>query len=164
MYVSNPLASFARPATTPTYASGQLVANSATAGSVTPLQWTLGNAFGVAMFRLTRVRLYKSGTTGTNGSFRVHLYQGVAAPTVTNGDTGNWLSTGAANWLGNIDVTSLLTFSDGCAGTGSAAAGSELYIKASAGANIYGLIEARAGYVGQSAETFTVVLEELDSY
>lgn len=162
MQINNPSASFTRPADTTAYASGDLVANSTTAGSVAPLSFTLGNSFGVGSFRLTRARLIKSGTTATNANFRLHLYE--ASPTPANGDNAAWSTNKAANWLGNIDITSMLAFTDGCAGTGSAAAGSEMYIRLTAGKTIYGLLEARAAYTPANAEVFTVILEELDAY
>lgn len=151
-----------RPATTPTYASGQLVANSATAGLVVPFIIPLGNSQAQGMFRLTRIRLSKTGTTNTNATFRIHFYE--ASPTVTNGDTGVLLTNLALNWLGVIDLPSMLVFTDGCTGTGSAVAGSEMIIRCSSGKTIYALMAAGAAYVGQSSETFTLIIEELDSY
>src|SRR5436305_14342879 len=117
MQVWNPSASFTRPNDTTAYASGDLVANSTTAGSVAPLAFPLGNSYGVGQFRMVRARLTKSGTGVTNASFRVHLYG--AQPTPANGDNGAWSTDQAANWLGNIDITSLLAFTDGATGTGS---------------------------------------------
>lgn len=162
MQIHNISANFTRPADTTAYASGDLVANNVTAGSVVPLTFTLGNTFPIGTFRLTRARLYKSGTTPTNANFRLHLYE--ATPTPANGDNGAWSTDKAASWLGNIDVTSMLAFTDGCAGTGSAAAGSELLIRTSSGKTIYGLLEAKAAYTPASGEVFTVVLEEMDAY
>ncbi len=162
MLIFNPLASFTRPADTTAYASGDLVANSTTAGSVTPLAFVLGGFSGLGHFRVVRARMYKTTTTTTNASFRIHLYQ--ASPSVTNGDNGAWLSSGAADWLGSIDVTSMLAFSDGAAGTGSLPAGSEAFIRNKTGATIYGLIEARAAYAPGSAEVFSVVFEEVDAF
>jgi hypothetical protein len=162
LQVNNPSATFTRPANTTAYAAGQLVANSTTAGSVVPMAFTLGNSFAVGQYRMTRYRLFKSGTGVTNATFRLHLYE--ALPSVTNGDGGAWLSTMSAHWLGNMDVTSMLAFSDGAAGTGSAPAGSEQYIRMVAGKVIYGLLAALGAYTPASAETFTVVLEEVDSF
>jgi hypothetical protein len=162
MQINNPSASFVRPANTTAYVIGQLVANSVTAGSVSPLQFILGNTFGVGSFRLTRARLVKTGTSATNANFRLHLYQ--AFPVPVNGDGAAWSTSSSANWLGNIDITSMLAFSDGCAGTGAAAAGSEMFVKLAAGATVYGLIEAKAAYTPVSGETFTVTLEELDAF
>ena len=74
--INNLSASFTRPNDTTAYASGDLVANSTTAGSVVPLQIDLGNvaAVGHGITRITRARLTKSGTSPTNANFRIHLY------------------------------------------------------------------------------------------
>jgi hypothetical protein len=162
MQIFNPSASFTRPADTTAYAIGDLVANSVTAGSVVPLTFTLGNSFGVASFRLTRARLSKTGTTATNANFRLHLYQ--SAPVPANGDNGAWSTSQGANWLGNIDITSMLAFTDGCCGTGSAAAGSEMFIRTASGGTVFGLLEAKAAYTPASGEVFTVTLEEVDDF
>lgn len=163
MNVNNPSATFTRPANTTAYSTGQLVANSTTAGSVVPMTFTLGNSFGQGQFRLTRIRLVKSGTGVTNATFRLHLYQ-VAAPTFANGDGGTWSGTGAANWIGNVDVSSMLAFTDGAAGTGSCPSGSEIFLKTSSGKTVYGVLAALGSYTPTSGETFTVTLEEVDSY
>jgi len=165
MLIFNPTATFTRPADTTAYASGDLVANSTTAGSVVPMSFVDGESAALAMFRVVRARLSKSTTSTTNASFRLHLYQG-AAPTVANGDNGAWSSTGAAtgtsaDWLGNIDISGMLAFSDGAVGTGSLPAGSEAFVRAKSGATIYGLLEARGAYTPGSSEVFTVVLEEV---
>lgn len=162
MQVGNISATFTRPVNTTAYATGQLVANSTAAGSVVPMAFNLDNSFPMGQFRLTRARLFKSGTVVTNATFRIHLYQ--ALPTVTNGDGGAWLSSNSADWLGNIDVSSMLAFSDGAAGTGSCPAGSEQYIRQSSGKIIYGLLAALGAYTPASGETFTVVLEPLEAY
>lgn len=162
MLIFNPLASFTRPADTTAYASGDLVANSTTAGSVTPLSFVLGGFSALGQLRLVRARITKSGTTATNANFRLHLYQ--SSPTPANGDNGAWSTSGAADWLGNIDVTSMLAFTDGCTGTGSLPAGSEAFLRLKAGATIYGLLEAKAAYTPASAEVFTVTIEEVDDF
>ena len=102
----------------------------------------------------------------TNASFRLHLFD--ASPTVTNGDNGAFSSTLAQNDLGNINVDMTTTpgakFSDGAAGQGAAAAGSELLIKCQSGRTIYGLLEVLAAYTPGNAESFTVILEDLAAY
>ncbi len=123
MQIWNPAASVTRPNDTTAYAVGDLVANSTTAGSVVPLSFPLGNSYGIGQFRINRARLAKSGTGVTNATFRVHLY--AASPSPANGDNGAWSTDQAGKWLGNIDVTSMLAFTDGAAGTGSLPAGSE---------------------------------------
>lgn len=156
-------ASFTRPNDTTAYASGDLIANSTTAGSVAPMQFALGGNANPGQTRITRVRLRKSGTTNTNSAFRVHLYG--ASPTVANGDNGAWSTDQAAKYLGSVDgPTTLKAFTDGCADVGFAAAGSEMLIKLDTGTIIYGLLEARAAYTPAAQEVFTVTLESLEAY
>lgn len=158
-FISTPSANFNRPADTTAYASGDLVANSTTAGSVVPLSWTLARvAAGSGMVR--KARLKKSGTSVTNASFRLHLYS--ASPTVTNGDNGAWLST-HAGYLGSLDFTVDKAFSDAAAGNGAPVTGSEVNFSLASGQTVYGLIEARGAYVPASGETFTVELECLQN-
>jgi hypothetical protein len=162
MQLGNISATFIRPANVTPYAANALVANSVTPGSVIPMAFQLDNSFPMGQFRLTRARLYKNGAVVTNATFRLHLYQ--ALPTVTNGDGGAWLSSGSADWLGNIDVSSMLAFSDGAAGSGSCPSGSEMYVRAKQGTKIYGLLQALGAYTPASAEVFSAVLEVVEAY
>ena len=152
--IANPSANFTRPNDTTAYAVGDLVANSTTAGSVTPLSWTAARV-ATGSFMVRRVRLKKSGTTATSGSFRIHLYE--TSPTVTNGDNGAWLSI-HAGYLGYFDLT-VVAFSDACAAIAAPAVGSEACVAVASGQTIYGLIEARGAYAPAAQEVFTVVLE-----
>jgi hypothetical protein len=161
LQITNTSASFARPNNTTAYAAGQLVASSVTAGSVVPLKIDVGNAFPNGKTRITRARLFKSGISPANANFRIHLYDTI--PTPANGDGAAWSTDQAAHWLGNIDVTSMLAFTDGCAGTGSATAGSEMFL-ALAGKSIWALLEAKAAYTPVANETFAVTLEDLSSW
>jgi len=165
MQITNPSASFVRPANTTAYATiGLLVANSTTAGSVVPMSFNLGNSFAVGQFRLTRARVFKTGTAVTGADFRLMLYENLPVP--ANGDGAAWSTDNAAHWLGNIDITSMLAFTDGAAGTGSCVAGSEMMIRMYQGKIIYGLLTklTATNWTPASGETITVVLEELDSY
>lgn len=162
MQVGNISATFTRPADTTAYAIGDLVANSVTAGAVVPMAFKLDNSFPMGQFRLTRARLFKNGAVITNATFRLHLYQ--ALPAVTNGDNGAWLSTGSADWLGNVDVASMLAFSDGAAGSGSCPAGSEQFVRQAQGKIVYGLLAALGAYTPASGEVFTVVLEVVEAF
>ena len=146
-------ATFTRPADTTAYASGDLVANSTTAGSVAAMAFTAGQASNTS-FQVRRVRIIKSGTGVSNASFRLHLYS--ASPTAANGDNAAWSTDKAANYLGSVDVTVDKAFTDGAAGQ----ATTEINARGAAGGNtIYGLLEARGAYTPGSAETFTVRLE-----
>ena len=161
--INNLSGSFARPNDTAAYAAGDLVANATAAGSVVPLKVDLGNiaAVGHAMTRITRARLTKSGTSPTNANFRIHLYE--ASPVPQNGDNGAWSTDHAASWLGSIDVTSMLAFTDGCTGTGSATAGSEMFLRLASG-SIFALIEAKAAYTPAANEVFTLTLEDVGQW
>lgn len=153
-------ANFTRPADTTAYASGDLVANSTTAGSVTPMQFTVARvAAGSGMIR--RARLRKSGTSVTSASFRLHLYR--ASPTPANGDNAAWSTDQVANYLGSIDVTCDRAFTDGASGNGVPNTGSEINFKLSSGQVVYGLCEARAAYTPASGETLTWELEVLQN-
>lgn len=147
---------FTRPANTTTYAFGDLVADTTTAGSVTPLSFSTSLKSGESA-RVTGVKLFKSGTSITSAIFRVHLYS--TSPTVTNGDNGAWLSGSYSSYLGAVDVTIDRAFSDGSAGIGQPSIGYFPVVKPSSGSIIYGLIEARSAYAPSSGETFTAVLE-----
>ena len=150
--ISTVVASFTRPADTTAYASGDLVANSTTAGSVVPMRFDLGVIANGGMVR--RVRIAKSNTSITSASFRLHLY--AASPTPANGDNGAWSTDQAAFYMGSFDVTMDKAFTDGAVGNGVPAVGSEVNF----GRNTYyGLLEARAAYTPASAEVITVELE-----
>lgn len=159
MAIRNLSASFTRPADTTAYASGDLVANSTTAGSVTPLDFTPMGKTSNGSSIVRRVKLQKSGTSTANASFRVHLYS--SSPTCTNGDNGAWLTTGAAGYAGSFDVTVDRAFSDGAVGFGVPVVGSEVLARLNT-LSIYGLVEARGAYTPTSAEVFTLYVDMLD--
>lgn len=148
--------SFTRPADTTAYASGDLVANSTTAVSVTPLSFDLLPGSGGGTAHIKRARVTKTGTGVTNAAFRVHLFGASPSP-VTNGDNGAWVSK-KAGYLGSIDATVDKAFSDGAGGASTGDAG--IIAPLAKGSNrIYALVEARGAYTPASAEVVTVTLE-----
>lgn len=152
---------FARPADTTAYSSGDLVANSTTAASVAPLQFTVPREAGRGAY-VTGCRLKKSTTTVANASFRLHLFR--AAPSVaTDGDNSAFASnvSGAANYIGAIDVLDMLALADGAVGSGAPRVGTMRPILLPSGTTVYGLLEARAAYAPGNAETFDVMLETI---
>lgn len=157
---------FARPTDTTAYASGDLVANTTVANTVTPLTFTVARIpAGSGMIR--RAKIKKSGTSVTNAQFRLHLYS--AAPVQTGaggagtGDNAAFSTDGAANYLGALDVTVDRAFTDGAVGTGLPVVGSEITFKLASGTTIRGLLEARAAYTPGNAETFDISLEVLQN-
>lgn len=152
-----PSATFNRPADTTAYASGDLVANSTTAGSVAAMTFAIGRV-AAAGGMVRRARLRKSGTSIVNAFFRLHLYS--AAPTPSNGDNGAWLTSGAANYVGSIDIIVDKAFTDGAAGNGVPSVGSEINFTAT---TYYGVLEARGAYTPTSGESFELMLEVLQN-
>lgn len=151
----NPTANFTRPADTTAYASGDTVANSTTAGSVTPLTLTAARV-AAGTFMVHRLKLHKSGTSVTNAAFRVHLFK--ASPTSASGDNAAVSMTGVANYLGYVDVVVDQAFTDGAAGFSSLAM-SDTIVALASGQSLYALLEARAAYTPISAEVMTLTAE-----
>lgn len=162
-------ANFTRPADTTAYASGDLIANSTTAASVTPMSFTVSR-INDASGMIRRAKLKKSTTTTTNATFRIHLYQNdpSASTGITNGDNGAW-STKEAGWLGDFDCdmtssTSGRAFSDAADCQCAPAVGTDInFIPKSGSQLIYALLEARAAYTPGNGEVFTVYLETLQN-
>ena len=155
---ATPSAAITRPADTTAYAVGDLIANSATVNSVTPLQFTIARV-AAGSFSIIKARLRKSGTGVSGVAARLHLFS--ISPTVTNGDNGVFLPNQAVSWLGSIDFSSLQAFSDGAVGNGIPSTGSAITVKLDAGQIIYGLLESRGAWTPASGEVFTVILEAL---
>lgn len=154
--IINPSNSFVRPGNTTPYASGQLVANSVTAGSVVPLTWT-ASRIATGNFRVSRAHMTLSGKSVTNTNFRLHLFN--ATTTVSNGDGATFVPTLAANEVCEMDITIALAGADVSTGYGAANQGTACDVALSSGSALFGLIEARAAYTPVSAETVLVVLE-----
>lgn len=137
--------SFTRPSDTSAYTSGDLVANSTTAGSVSPMSFYIP-----VNSEVSRVRLVKSGATPTNANFTLYLFQ--SAPTVTNGDNGAFVPTEAGQ-LGTVALDATTSLSSDAT---SITAGITSPIITSG--KTYGLLKAGAAYTPASAEVFTVTL------
>jgi hypothetical protein len=146
-------ATFTRPADTTAYASGDLVANSTTAGSVVPLKFILSSP----TFKLWRVGIKFNSATPTNAKFNLNLYS--SSPTCTNGDNGAWLTT-ESGYQGFVSVdASTNTFSDNTTGWGYGTSNQPLPIQAPLNTQVlYGLLSATAAYTPTSGEIFTVTL------
>lgn len=148
-----------RPADTTAYADNDLVANSTTAGSVTPFVFTdVVRALGYKA-KIVRAGIRLSGTAVTNGTFRLHLFK--SSPTVGAGDNSAMaVATGNDNYIGYIEIVLGMT--------GSGAGGvrgwnvtkvTDLNFISGTSKNLYGLLQAKAAYTPASGETIAVVLE-----
>ena len=157
--IANPSSSFSVPNSAATYAVGDLIANSATAGSVTPLTFAGVARAAAGAASIIKARLSKTGTGTTGAAFILHLYS--ASPTPSNGDDGAWLTNQAANYLGAFEfsLANMRVFTDGVSCNGITLTGYPVTVDLSSGTTIYGLLEARGAYVRTAAETFTVTLE-----
>ena len=111
--LTNPSLNFTLPATTTAYTAGQLIANSATAGSVVVPSFLIATAGGGAA--ITRLRIQTNDTTSTawgNQTVQVDLW--TAPPTWTNGDRGTWSpATGTGSHLGTYVCVMSPEFGDG---------------------------------------------------
>lgn len=156
-YTATASANFSRPANTTQYASGDLVADNPTAGSVTPLDFAAARRSGhTGLIRGAKLR--KSGTSTTNASFRIHLF--ATSPAVSNGDNSAFQPTDKDIWLGAIDITVDLACADGAVGRGVPNQGTEIFFDTpDSDLSVYGLLEARGAYTPGSAEIFEVELE-----
>lgn len=141
-----------RPADTTAYASGDLVANSTTAGSVSPFSWQQrGSLIDSA---INRIILHKTATSVTNASFRMHLFS--ATQPVTNGDNGVFAPTTVTNWIGSLTGTFAIA---GTSGSVCILVPDDTNTILVRGDTLYGLLEARGAYTPASAEVFTATLE-----
>jgi len=151
-----------RPADTTAYAAGDLLANSTTAGSVTPFTFTHDGV--VQPVQVSRFIMKSSQDTITNKNFQLYLFG--TSPVVTNGDNGAFAVTAAngGNTLGGVYGSSVaVATGGGCI--------NYLYPMDAAGtfANgwipqvftlpFYGLIKVNAAYAPASAEVFEIAAE-----
>lgn len=151
-----PNGSFNRPANTTAYSAGQLVANSVTAGSVTPTPITVIPAApgGGAIWR---ARLYTTELAlPSDMQFHVDLW--TAAPTFTNGDGGTYaVATGAANWLGSFQIP-MTQAADGAYGVAAPDIPPAIRFAIAAGTIVWTL-RADVGYTPGSGKSYNLVLE-----
>lgn len=155
-----PTATFTTPAATSAYASGQQISNSATAGSVVPMTFTVCRDTTGTTGMIRRARINTSDTGFAGVTIRLHLYK--SSPTSANGDHGTY-STTESGWVGDIDVILDHAFSDPLEeGEGVPSVGSEInYACNTAVQVLYGLLEARGAITPQGAKAATVTLEAL---
>jgi len=150
-----------RPNDANAYAVGDLVANSVTAGSVTP--FVFQNVVRQTGYKSQVRRLgiqASQALAGALAAFRVHLFG--AAPTVTNGDNGAIdVASNMAAHIGYYDVSLVMTGTgQGAIGWGGSASGvGEISYVGNTSPNVWALLEARAAYTPTALETFKLFLE-----
>lgn len=161
MAASIAAAAMTRPADTAAYASGDLVANSTTAGSVAPLQILGAARLAGSGGRIAGVKLHKSAASITNAAFRIHFF--TVSPTVANGDNGVFTPAVMTGWVGSIDVTVDKAGTAGSVGRAEASAQGIAFDLPDGATTLFALIEARGAYTPASGETFTLTADILQN-
>lgn len=135
---------FTTTGTTAALADLDMLANSATPGSVLPLAFTVGRVTGGT--GIIRAATMKSGDSGMNGkSFWLHLYTITPVVAAASGDNLLYLTTDT-NWIGKLSITLSDPFGATAVtwkGRGIPAIGSDITFKCESGSQIiYGLLQA----------------------
>lgn len=154
--------SFTRPADVLPYSAGDQVANSVTAGSVTPMKWSIGAGGRGCVIRTSF--LWKSSSTVTLADFKLQLFNKPLAAqfgdnvavTATNADfqgyVGQIILSTASGWANG-------TFGAVTQGYFNGAIGYQyLAIPACLDGNLYGILTTTAAYTPASAEQFQIRL------
>jgi hypothetical protein len=157
--IANPTSTLTRPADTTAYAQNDLIASSATAGSVVVPSFAITGGSAI----IPRLRLFTNVTTGWDAAvIRVRLF--TAAPTYTNGDNGAYArATGSDGLIARYDVT-LTQQGDGAAGQAPPLDGGAAFVKLASGTAVYWDLQlvSAAGVTPISGQTFTVTAENVN--
>ncbi|AZV21488.1 hypothetical protein [Mesorhizobium sp. M7A.F.Ce.TU.012.03.2.1] len=149
-------ATMTRPNDTSAYAANDAVANSTTAGSVTPFSFSMSDV-NDDLFTIERLRLITSDTGVAGKALRMWLFR--ASPTVAAGDNAAF-SNPRSTFIGSLSGT-MRTFSDGSGGIFVPDEGSRIITLPTSGAKtVFGLLqtlEAVASPLAQS--TWIATLE-----
>ncbi len=159
--ITNPTSTLTMTSATTAYTAGQLIATSATAGSIVNPSFAIANSAGGAA--IPRVRLSNNDTTPTawpGVSIQVDLW--TATPTWTNGDRGTWRpATGAAAHLGAYSCTmSTPVGGDGYFAECAPAVGNFAAVKLPSGTSVFWSLKAvTASGVTGASKVWTLVAE-----
>lgn len=155
---------FKRPADTTQYAVADLVADSTTAALVNPIVFLVPKP----RFHIVGAGLFKSGTSVTSASFRMHFYTqnpNSKPGIIANGDNAAW-STTLSGYVGAVDLNVDAAFSDGAFGRGGPRVANSIPVNipisdanATTGSRFWALIEVRDTYTPASAEQITPFVE-----
>ena len=161
--ITSPTSTLTLPTTTTAYSAGQLIASSATAGSVVVPSFALPVSAGGAV--IPRIRLYSNDPTSTAWpaiGIQADLWS--AAPTFTNGDRGTWaIATGSAGHLATYSCTMSQSNGDGYYSECTPVYGNFAAPKLASGTLVFWTLKATGtgGITGASA-VFTMVPEVLN--
>lgn len=150
------------------YSIGDQIASTTSAGSVTPLQFTVGRVVG-GTGKIIGARLELDSATAF-GAIRLHLFNttpfaagGFQADNAAIALTYTALKTGSAgsnpNYIGFIDFTSFAAQSGSAVAIGAAGQTELAFACAAASQVIFGLLEARAAFTPKNGGLFNSVLD-----
>jgi hypothetical protein len=161
--VTNPTSTLTLTSTTTAYTAGQLIANNATAGSITVPSFAIANSAGGAM--IPRLRLSTNDATSTawgGKSIQVDLW--TAAPTFSTGDRTTFTpATGTASHLGSYSCTMSAEYGDGAYAECAPNVGSFVLPKLGSGTAIYWTLIAVTGSGVTGASKVWTVTAELEN-
>lgn len=161
--VTGPTSTLTLTSTTTAYSAGQLIASSATAGSVVVPSFAIATAAGGVA--ISRVRLTTNDTTSTAwGGATINVDLWLAAPTFTNGDRATWSpATGTASHFATFNCTMSAEYGDGAYAECAPNVGSFVLPKLASGTSVYWTLEAiSASGVTGASKAFTLTPELLN--
>lgn len=129
---------------TATYTAGEWISDSATAGSVTKLQWAIPRGAG----RINRIRVKKSNEAVATPTVRVFLWDTTFTVAVGNDAAGNQPQT---NGIGSVDVAVIQAGSDDAVGWTNC----DILFT---GDPLFGLLQSQSSFTGGASELWTVDL------
>lgn len=157
---TNPTSTLTLPATTTAYTAGQLIANSATAGSVVNPSFAIANSAGGAV--ISRLRLSTNDTTSTawgGQTIQVDLWS--TTPTWTNGDRGTWSpATQTGAHLGAFTCVMSAEFGDGAYAECFPLVGNYIAVHLASGTSVFwSLKDATGSGITGASKVFTLTAE-----
>jgi hypothetical protein len=158
--LTNPTSTLTLPATTTAYTAGQLIANSATAGSVVVPSFAVANSAGGVY--IPRLRLTTNDSTSTAwGAQTITVDLWSAAPTFTNGDRGTWSpATGTANHVAQYSCVMSAEYGDGAFSECAVTPGNLATFKLASGTAVFWTLNAKTGSgVTGASKVFTLTAE-----
>ena len=149
-----------RPANTTAYTAGDAVSNNATAGSVTPISFTLADE-NDAPVQIQRCRIASTDTGVAGKTFRVYLYQSDPSSStgIVGGDNAAF-STKQGTFIGVMEGV-FRTFSDGSVAVCTPVEGQVITTKPTSGAKtVFALLQTLDAFTpSANSTTFTLTLE-----